>query len=103
MKDENVSFSNFGKPFQERLAQLILDDAPFANQVGEVLNYNYFELRYLQTFTKLVYDYKKSTASIQADRHLRPSFEMIFQERTKLLKRSSVNSMPKSWQGMSKM
>ena len=73
MKDENVSFSNFGKPFQERLAQLILDDAPFANQVGEVLNYNYFELRYLQTFTKLVYDYKNKYGKYPS----RPSFETV--------------------------
>lgn len=73
MKNENVSFSNFGKPFQERLAQLILDDAPFANQVGEVLSYNYFELRYLQTFTKLVYDYKDNYGKYPS----RPSFETV--------------------------
>jgi replicative DNA helicase len=48
-----------GKPFQERLVQLIMDDAPFANQIGEVLNFNFLELKHLQSFTKLVYDFKK--------------------------------------------
>lgn len=55
---EKVSFTGFGKPFQEKLAQLILEDSAFANQVGEVLNFNFFELKYIQVFTKLVFDYK---------------------------------------------
>lgn len=73
MKSEKVSFSNFGKPFQEKLAQLILDDAPFANQVGEVLNFNYFELRYLQSFVKLVYDFKEKYGKYPS----RDSFETV--------------------------
>lgn len=59
MKSEQISFAGMGKPFQERLAQLILDDSAFANQVGEVLNFNFFELKYLQLFTRLIFDYKE--------------------------------------------
>jgi len=55
---EKVDFGKFGKAFQEKLGQLLLDDAGFANQVGEVLDFNYFELKYLQLFSKLVFDYK---------------------------------------------
>lgn len=59
MKNEKVSFAGMGKAFQERLSQLILDDSAFANQVGEVLDFNFFELKYLQKFNKLIFDYKE--------------------------------------------
>ena len=51
-------FSRFGKSFQEGLCRLILLDRPFADQIGEVLDVNFFELKYLQVFCKKVYDYK---------------------------------------------
>jgi len=73
MTKEEISFASMGKPFQERLAQLILDDAAFANQVGEVLNFNFFELKYLQLFSKLVYDYKEKYSKHPN----RPSFETV--------------------------
>lgn len=73
MSETKANFSDFGKPFQERLAQLILDDAPFANQVGEVLNFNFFELKYLQLFSKLVYDYKENYSKHPN----RASFEVV--------------------------
>ena len=52
-------FSKFGKTFQENLCKLILEDRPFSDQIGEVLDVNFFELKYLQVFCKKVYDYKK--------------------------------------------
>jgi hypothetical protein len=57
-KDE-VGFASFGKPFQEKLAQLIVEDAAFAGQVGEVLNTHFFELKYLQVFVQKIYDFKE--------------------------------------------
>ena len=53
-----VNFSSFGKQFQEKLAYLIMQDPLFANQIGEVLDYNFFELKYLRIFTKKIFDYK---------------------------------------------
>lgn len=53
-----VNFSSFGKQFQEKLAYLIMQDPTFANQIGEVLDYNFFELKYLRIFTKKIFDYK---------------------------------------------
>lgn len=73
MKKEQIGFGSFGKSFQERLAQLILDDASFANQVGEVLDFNFFELKYLQLFVKLIYDYKEKYKKHPN----RPSFETV--------------------------
>ena len=52
-------FSKFGKSFQENLCQLILQDRPFADQIGEVLTPSFFELKYLQIFCKKIYDYKE--------------------------------------------
>ena len=58
MNKEEVTFSEFGKPFQEKLAYMILEDSSFANQIGEVLNYSFFDLNYLRVFVKKIYDYK---------------------------------------------
>ena len=57
--NEKVDFSKFGKSFQEKLCQLILHDRPFSDQIGEVLDYSFFELKHLQVFARKVYDYKK--------------------------------------------
>ena len=54
-----VDFSKFGIRFQENLAKLITLDRVFADQIGEVLDTNFFEVKYLQVFTKMVYDYKE--------------------------------------------
>ena len=56
---ESISFSKYGRQFQESLAQLILQDRPFADQMEEVLNVNFFELKYLRVFVSLVYNYRK--------------------------------------------
>lgn len=58
MNKEQPSFGEFGKPFQEKLAFTILEDGQFANQIGEVIDYNFFELKYLRIFVKKIYDYK---------------------------------------------
>lgn len=59
MIDEKQDFSRFGKQFQENLCNLILDDSTFAAQIGEVLDVNFLELRYLRVFTDKVYGYRK--------------------------------------------
>lgn len=52
-------FSRFGKTFQENLCQLILQDRPFADQIGEVLTPSFFELKYLQVFSTKIFEYKE--------------------------------------------
>tara|TARA_B100001094_G_scaffold284106_1_gene297363 strand:+ start:5071 stop:6444 length:1374 start_codon:yes stop_codon:yes gene_type:complete len=51
-------FSNYGKSFQETLAQLILEDRPFCDQMEEVLDVNFFELKYLKLFVAKIIDYR---------------------------------------------
>ena len=55
---EQVSFSRYGKTFQEGLAALILEDRAFCDQIQEVLETEYFELKYLQVFVDKVFAYK---------------------------------------------
>ena len=56
---KEATFGSFGKPFQESLARIILEDSNFASQVGEVLDIDFFELKYLQDFVRKVFSYKE--------------------------------------------
>jgi len=48
----------FGKSFQENLCKLLVYDRPFCDQMQEVLDTGFFELKYLQVFAKKLFDYK---------------------------------------------
>lgn len=43
-----VSFGSYGKSFQEKVMQALLSDRPWAEQLLEVFDVSYFELKYLQ-------------------------------------------------------
>ena len=55
---EQVDFSKFGKDFQEKLVQLILEDRAFCDQIKEVLDISFLELKHLQIFTRKLFEYK---------------------------------------------
>jgi replicative DNA helicase len=57
--DNQVGFSKYGKAFQESLVQLIVEDRPFADQIEEVLDTNFFELKYLRVFVSKLFQYRK--------------------------------------------
>jgi replicative DNA helicase len=59
MSDNKISFSNYGKSFQEKLAFIILDDRSFSDRMIEVLNIEFFEYKYLQLFTRKIFEHKK--------------------------------------------
>ena len=54
----DADFSKYGKPFQESLAYLFLEDRSFSDQLEEVLDVDFFELKYLRVFTGLIVKYK---------------------------------------------
>ena len=58
MSPEKVSFSKYGKKFQEKLVFLILDDRVFSDRMMEVLNVEFLEYKYLQVFTDKIFYYK---------------------------------------------
>tara|TARA_R110001583_G_scaffold26294_5_gene94735 strand:- start:956 stop:2338 length:1383 start_codon:yes stop_codon:yes gene_type:complete len=55
---EQQDFSKFGKHFQEKLVQIMFEDRPFCDQISEVLDIGFFELKYLQVFTGKLLNYK---------------------------------------------
>jgi replicative DNA helicase len=56
--NDTVSFSKYGKTFQEKLVFLILDDRVFADRMLEVLNVEFLEFKYLQAFVEKIFNYK---------------------------------------------
>ena len=59
-EQQHDTFSKFGKSFQEKLVKTILFDRNFANQMEEVLDTSYLELKYLQVFVDLLFQHKQS-------------------------------------------
>ena len=57
--ETSVSFSKFGKSFQEDLCHLVLNDRAFADQMFEVLDLSFLELKHLRVFVKKIKDYRK--------------------------------------------
>ena len=56
--EATTDFSKFGKSFQEDLCHLILTDRPFADQMFEVLDLKFLELRHLQVFVEKIKKYR---------------------------------------------
>ena len=57
--NKELGFSKYGKQFQESLAQMVLEDRPFADQFEEVVDTQFFELNYLRVFVKKIFSYRK--------------------------------------------
>ena len=57
--EQEKSFSKFGKTFQEDLCHLILNDRGFADQMFEVLDLNFLELKHLRVFVGKVKEYRE--------------------------------------------
>lgn len=57
--EDRENFSRFGKSFQESLCHLILVDRPFADQIFEVLDTKFLELKYLEIFVKKITEYRR--------------------------------------------
>lgn len=58
MNNEKSDFSRFGKAFQENLVQLMLIDRTFCDQLKEVMDIQFLELKYLQAFVQRIFEYK---------------------------------------------
>ena len=59
MLQTKEDFSKFGKSFQESLCHLILEDRPFADQIFEVLDLKFLELKHLRVFVGKVKEYRE--------------------------------------------
>jgi len=59
VREERADFSKYGKDFQEKLCQLILKDRMFCDQIEEVLDTQFLELKYLRVFIQKVFEYRE--------------------------------------------
>ena len=57
------SLGIFGKSFQENMCKLMLYDRSYCDQMQEVLDVKFLELKYLQVFTEKLFCYKKQFGS----------------------------------------
>jgi len=48
---ENPSFVNFGRTYQEKVIQAIIEDKDFAEQMIEVLDVTFFDQKYMRIVT----------------------------------------------------
>lgn len=59
MSTQASSFAAYGKSFQEKIIQALLVDKQFAEQMTEVMNIEYFELKYLQYLANKYFSYAR--------------------------------------------
>ena len=57
--EQDINFSKFGKSFQEDLCHMVLNDRAFADQMLEVLDINFLELKHLRVFISKIQEYRK--------------------------------------------
>ncbi len=69
MSDDST-FAQFGKTYQERVMQALLEDHSFAEQMQDVINPKYFDLGYLQEVVQAFYAHKTKYKTY-------PSYEIL--------------------------
>lgn len=57
--NEKATFDKFGNRFQEDLVHIMIDDRVFCDQISEVMDTNFLELKYLRVFVEKLFDYRK--------------------------------------------
>ena len=68
--NDRVDFSKYGKDFQEKLCHLMLKDRSFCDQIVEVFDIEFLELKFLRTFVRKLIEYKEEF-------ELHPSYETM--------------------------
>lgn len=97
MKNTTADFSKYGKDFQETLAQVILEERPFADQMEEVLDTNFFELKYLRIFVEKVFDYRKRYETHPSKKALNSIFSTELQEENETVQKQVRNFLTNTY------
>jgi hypothetical protein len=66
----DANFGQYGKPFQEKVMQALLTDKTWAEQMMEVFDVSYFDLKYLQFLAQHYFNYSKKYRVF-------PSFQLL--------------------------
>jgi|TARA_R100000152_G_C6761619_1_gene185773 archaellum biogenesis ATPase FlaH len=67
---DKASLSKYGKNFQEKFCQLLLQERTFCDQILEVFDIEFLELKYLRVFVSKILDYKEEF-------NIHPSFDTL--------------------------
>ena len=59
MSKDKETFIAYGKRFQEKVAQLMLEERPFCDQIEEILELDFFDSAYIRAFVKTILDYRE--------------------------------------------
>ena len=70
MDKKEETFMRYGKTFQEKLCQLMIEDRSFCDQMEEVLSLEFFELAYLRAMTEIVLTYRE-------ERGIHPKYDLL--------------------------
>jgi KaiC/GvpD/RAD55 family RecA-like ATPase len=70
MTEEGIGFGDYGPNFQRKLGQIMLEDSLFADQMFEVLEYDFFTVAFVREFIKKLKNYREEFGSY-------PSYEII--------------------------
>jgi len=82
----NLTFSKFGKSFQESLVQLIVEQRVFADQIEEVLDIEFIEFKYLRALIRKIFEYKQKYKTHPSYQNLVTIFKTEFEEENEILK-----------------
>jgi len=82
----DLTFSKFGKPFQESLVQLIVEQRVFADQIEEVLDIEFIEFKYLRALVRKIFEYKQKYKTHPSYQNLVTIFKTEFDDENEILK-----------------
>ena len=81
----------FGKNFQENLCKLLVYDRSFCEQMQEVLDIGFFDLKYIQVFAKKLFDYKQKYKTHPTNGTLNSIFNTELEEENEVIKKQVMN------------
>ena len=55
--ESSITFASYGKDFQEKIVQSLLTDRMWAEQMAEVINTEFFDLKYLRFLADRYFSY----------------------------------------------
>jgi len=84
-ENKNPTFKNFGTSFQQKLVQIILEERTFADQIEEVLEESYFDVRYLRLIIREIFKYKEKYEMHPTHDAISTIFRIGFQEESEVL------------------
>ena len=82
----DLTFSKFGKSFQESLVQLIVEQRVFADQIEEVLDIEFIEFKYLRALVRKIFEYKQKYKTHPSYPNLVTIFKTEFEEENEILR-----------------